>query len=996
MQAVVRKLGQAEASGQVKDAFVAQFQQGRVWLLLDGVDEMQVSSGNPLAEISRQVRMGGLLSQARIVLSCRLNLWDGDRNALDTFDTYRTLEFSYPLQVEQFVGQWFGALPEEQGGQAERLCAALKVPGKERIRDLGKNPLRLTLLCFNWYLGEGTLPETKAELYEQFVADFYEWKREQFPTTAEQRRRLNAALGELAREAIDKEPTRFRLRHEFVCSFLGEPDDEDSLFRVALELGWLNTVGVDAKNPRKSVYAFFHPTFQEYFAALAIDDWHFFLNHIPENPHHPNASYRIFDSHFKEVFLLWLGREDVKEENKEEFINKLSGFEDDCNKFYQYQAFFLAAIGIAEFRNFPNADVIVAQIIKWSFRKFDIENQRWEKFIEPIVEGAQSVLKETDKKRAASALIRVIQTSNNDEEIQREAAELLGQINHSVPESVIALTNLLYTSQNDYTRLKVAASLEKISPGNAKATEALLHLFQTSQNQHLRRQAAENLENLAPDNSTVITTLIHLLKNSQNWDICKQAVESLGKIAPDNPEIVSTLLPLTSNNQSRDTRWQAIECLGKAAFTNTQAVTALVHLLQTSQKRTQELVVETLGTVCNGNPEAVAAMIDCLQTSENRDIRKQVVKSLGKIGAGNTEAISALSNLLHNCEDRYSCKEIAETLGKIDPGNAEAVSALINLLHNCQDSYSCKEIAETLGEIDPGNTEAISALVNLLHNSRDGYSRLGIAEALEKIAPGNTEIITASFDLLRNSQDADIRWGAARKLGEIYPGNTEAVAFFIEQIHYTQHEYIQQLTAQSLGRSTLGVNQAVDGLVQLLQTSQDEDTRWQVANSLGKIGAGIAEAIAALIHLLHISRDEDTRREAAKSLEKINPGNAEAAAILNRQILSVHAPKPSKSDICLEAAQILGNIGRGNSEAIATLIELFQNSDEERIQRQAISSLKALAQSHFFNKIILCSKGYLTDQVYQDEIHRYKLCYSITWHCVQIMNYPDFFTAWHS
>ncbi|PSB04983.1 hypothetical protein C7B64_01705 [Merismopedia glauca CCAP 1448/3] len=286
VQAVARKVGQAEASTQVKDDFVAQFNQGLVWLLLDGVDEMQATGSNPLAEIERQIRTGTLLQQARMVLSCRLNLWDGGSNALDSFDNYRTLEFSYPQQVEQFIINWFGSLPSAETQTGQRLCAALRESGKERIRDLVKNPLRLTLLCFNWYLGEGKLPETKAGLYEQFVADFYEWKKGQFATTGEQRKRLNAALGELAREAIDKEATRFRLRHNFVCEYLGEPDDADSLFGLALRLGWLNKVGVDGDNLRKGVYAFFHPTFQEYFASKDFCDRADFYNlakHIGKN-----------------------------------------------------------------------------------------------------------------------------------------------------------------------------------------------------------------------------------------------------------------------------------------------------------------------------------------------------------------------------------------------------------------------------------------------------------------------------------------------------------------------------------------------------------------------------------------------------------------------------------------------------------------------------------------------------------------------------------------
>jgi predicted NACHT family NTPase len=76
LQGVARKVGQAEASTQIKDDFVAQFNRGLVWLLLDGVDEMQATVGNALAKCDRQLRTGSLLQQARIVLSCRLNLWE--------------------------------------------------------------------------------------------------------------------------------------------------------------------------------------------------------------------------------------------------------------------------------------------------------------------------------------------------------------------------------------------------------------------------------------------------------------------------------------------------------------------------------------------------------------------------------------------------------------------------------------------------------------------------------------------------------------------------------------------------------------------------------------------------------------------------------------------------------------------------------------------------------------------------------------------------------
>jgi hypothetical protein len=47
-----------------------------------------------------------------------------------------------------------------------------------------------------------------------------------------------------------------------IAQTLGDADEEGSLLWLALELGWLNHVGVAAESPNEAAYAFFHPTFE--------------------------------------------------------------------------------------------------------------------------------------------------------------------------------------------------------------------------------------------------------------------------------------------------------------------------------------------------------------------------------------------------------------------------------------------------------------------------------------------------------------------------------------------------------------------------------------------------------------------------------------------------------------------------------------------------------------------------------------------------------------
>ena len=240
-----------------------------------------------------------------------------------------------------------------------------------RLQNLVKNPLRLTLLCSTWQSREGKLPQTKAGLYQQSVEYLYDWTKKSFDISPQKQQELNSALGLLAIRDIDESGCRFRLRSSFISQELGNRDDENSLFYLALQIGWLNDVGIAPESAtQEKVYAFFHATFEEYFAASTINDWHFFLNHIPGNPNHPNANYRIFEPQWKEVILLWLGREDVQSRQKNEFIQALVKFDDGCeNLFYSYRAYFLAASGIAEFGDCSRADEIAEQIVEWGFNR---------------------------------------------------------------------------------------------------------------------------------------------------------------------------------------------------------------------------------------------------------------------------------------------------------------------------------------------------------------------------------------------------------------------------------------------------------------------------------------------------------------------------------------------------------------------------------------------------------------------------------------------------
>jgi hypothetical protein len=74
----------------------------RIWLLLDGLDEM--TSRVETRHVS--ALLGGWVQAARVVVTCRVNVWEADKNAFSGFDVFRNLPFEVE-QVELFIRRWF-------------------------------------------------------------------------------------------------------------------------------------------------------------------------------------------------------------------------------------------------------------------------------------------------------------------------------------------------------------------------------------------------------------------------------------------------------------------------------------------------------------------------------------------------------------------------------------------------------------------------------------------------------------------------------------------------------------------------------------------------------------------------------------------------------------------------------------------------------------------------------------------------------------------------
>lgn len=730
-----------------KTSLQKRLRHGGVWLLLDGVDEMAVGANSCLSLEEIRNQLTDWLGNVRVVLTCRTNVWDASlKNPLTGFDTYKTQEFK-PEQVDDFIQQWFAEAKNIQRGQ--ELQKKLQEPQKARIRQLVKNPLRLSLLCqISSKNKQVELPETKAELYQHFVRYFYEWKPTQsvidWVTQPGLQEELHQALGRLSIAGLDSD-TRFRLPLSLIEKQMG-----DRLFKLAWDLGWLNLVDREAATD-EPVYAFFHPTFQEYFASLVIDNYQFFMEH-----------YRIFETQWLEVAILWLESSQISAVLKKELSDTITNFKED--KWKNMYRLKLLPLNIVYWCQSGEIEFIT----EWVYCVCLDDNpqtQVYKLMFPGYEEFIIKSLKYYAPKEACDIINEVI-NNNTDLEIYElsKLLEVLFKINPEY-ECLKVLIPKLLKDDREGRAIEVAKIALKNDNFKQIAVDLLVNALLKEDEQYELPNVS--IINILMDSQildkVVIGKLISFL-NSQNLTIQSLAISRLDKLSlnhnalVNNQEVLDALINFISQNRDNQISIiRAIDIVKRLDIDILKVNIAIIDLLDSLQ---EPVIVYLLIKSLFDYLENQGFIVECINK-----LYQLIANEVEEYHNTTEELKSTTSNDTENINNYFREKEYIEFVSIISDSKKLTFTNFIQN-HFTGKLYRGEEIA--IAKIKQTNFEVIDKMIEIIQINKDDILRHICIEILFKIeALSKQSIIEKLVNLIVDLKDNQIQLCVAAQLKQI-------------------------------------------------------------------------------------------------------------------------------------------------------------------------------------------------------------------------------------
>jgi NACHT domain len=923
---------------------------GWVYLLLDGADEM---GGDGLTKIQSILEQSW--KKLRVVITCRLNLWDGgSQNVLkEQFKIFRTLDFSYdnPDRVQQFIDKWF------EGAEAGRsLRSALDEVGKERIKDLAQNPLRLTLLCNIWQKSGG-LPDTQAGLYEQFVNFVYGWSK--VLDARELQLELDRAMGQLAKYGINKPVLRFRFTERELQAQV--PNIEH---RKALKaLGWLNCVGEDREG--NEVYAFFHPTFQEYFAACSIDDWDYFLPRAHVDRPLPclgeeeiGPTYRVFESEWRQPIVLWFGRGDVDDKDKEKFIEKLTTFQDGVEGFYNHRAYFMAAICTGEFRNSTKAQDIVNEIVKQAFGYWD-EKQEWQSFylLKPLA-------------------ISIVPLAHRDYVIE----SLMQLLENKISNHVFDITQ----------------TLEQVTIGRKDVIERIIVLLEKKESE-ISRSLLELLSKIVIKEDQVIDRLIKILKkedfHGQPAHVCASVDIVLRRIAMDKEEAIEALLSTLDNcNHGYNKR---IRILGRAKICKKNVIEKLFAILEQEDLYNNtdlcDSVTDALKNISDDEGWVIDRLIKLVDGKEGETrLYINVIEIFGSIAVGNQNAINYLTGVIthKNITTLIISHTVLDALEKIAIGNRIVIERLFELLNSKQ--IRGDKISKVLGVIAIKEEWFIEKVNESIADELFDCDNLHCAIRILGIVGVGSQKVIEILNILVRKRDLKplVRFVISDSLLKTDPNKNLAISELESLLGAEVDQDIYFGTVYSLLMNTVDNPLAIKALKQILNNMDDPDPLLRIQSLLEQFAIDNEEIIQMLLHFWGDGGLKfNINIVVSAILAKIAIGNE---AVIKHALELLAARKFAGS-----ALSVLGRIAVGHRSVTGEVVKLLmQNELPWESRQKLVVILKMIATRETGELVISSLKNHVAQEYFDSNPELWTACVDILLHYSQILSYQKFHELW--
>jgi HEAT repeat protein len=743
---VLNKSSQSIAEWE-KAALTELFEQNNIWLLLDGLDEMRVTGvQSTLSAINEQLNNLRVKSPYRIVITCRQNLLNASSsNSLTAFDIFYTQKFNSE-QVEQFIDNWFSSLSE----YAAELKQQLEAPQYENINYLVANPLLLTMLCVIYEKRQntnlGSLPDTRAALYREFIAYYYNWKNEEFEINRADKAKLEKdILGKLALWGLKNSSSRYLLLEEELKEFLQQEynwqDSELYSWLFKLENTWLQKIGFARQDTTQAAYAFLHPTFQEYFAATAIDDYDFFLPKEHINKPVPGREYRIFDSQWLEVILFWcgLGFKSHEKAERNDFLEKLIEFKDGCGDWYHFRANFLAAKVIPEFNDCKDnlKTKIKVKLMVWFWlREFLLDDIaqintyisddviiNWlqkEKFSSLTI-AAIEALKNTSNFQFHQVLFSLLQNKvqNKDRNAYKAIFDALRGTEN--PETINIIAHFLQHEDRDVCREALWALSRTDNQGNPEIINKIVSFLHV-EDRSLCSAALWALN--GTDNPEIINKIVPLLeKRNITLGLLWDTLYALR--GTDDPEIINKIVPFLQHNYS-EVRRRAVFAL--KGTDDSKIINIMLHLLKNDCIRVSEAVLYALEET--DDLEIINKIVPFLQSSDYK-LRFRAMSAISNID--NPEIINKILPSSHFEEYmiRIKAAKFFREKGSKTYTSQKIIDKIVPLLLNNESGSSesvCFSSIKVSKEID--DSQIIDKLILFLEND-DSYYRQVVTEALK-------------------------------------------------------------------------------------------------------------------------------------------------------------------------------------------------------------------------------------------------------------------------